>query len=111
MTATVDVNTAPPPHVASSGPKSRNVTFPAGEVPPVRIAVSEIDPPNVELPEACVVSPGVAFGEALGVGVTDGETDGVPDGVGVGLDVWVTVISTWSVSVFWLLASRESVTI
>ena len=57
-------------HVASSGPKRLNVMEPVGLLPPARVAVSVICPPNATVPDAVVVMVGVT-GTGAAVTTTD----------------------------------------
>ncbi len=56
----VEVKTAVPPQVASSGPNNCQVIVPVGVAPLESVAVSEMLPPTGVVPEACVVIAGLA---------------------------------------------------
>ena len=58
FTSTVELKTAPPPQVASSGPYTKNEIVPVALALPESVAVSEMLPPIVVADEAWVVKVG-----------------------------------------------------
>jgi hypothetical protein len=57
----VEIKVGLPPHVESSGPKTKKLIVPVAESPPLSVAVSEIDPPNKIADDAWVVKVGAAL--------------------------------------------------